>query len=113
MSILRLYDPECADSELGTEFPATVPLRRETQLDASEWRRQSPRESSHQAAQRAHMLRQNSTCPHCQRGGVIPLLLNDGVRGFGNQTVPGTGSLVGFRCITCHGEWPAGDRAAN
>lgn len=56
---------------------------------------------------RARTLRRNDTCPHCRRGGVEPLELDDAIRNRNNLPIPGTSTLVGFHCLNCHREWPA------
>jgi hypothetical protein len=56
---------------------------------------------------RARTLRSNDRCPHCSRGLVKPLELADAVRSRNNLPIPGTATLVGFHCESCHWEWPA------
>jgi hypothetical protein len=55
---------------------------------------------------RARVLHDNRRCPHCRRGGVIPLDLGDGDDRHRAMPVPGTSTLVGFYCDACGTEWP-------
>lgn len=54
---------------------------------------------------RARHLFENRTCPHCGYGVVEPRQLDDGIVDSANQIIPGTATLVGFRCEGCHLEW--------
>jgi hypothetical protein len=54
---------------------------------------------------RARVLHDNRRCPHCRRGGVIPLDLGDGDFQGTRMPVPGSATLVGFYCPACGAEW--------
>ncbi len=56
---------------------------------------------------RARALHRNRCCPHCRRGGVIPVDLGDGDDRHSAMPVPGTATLVGFYCSACGAEWSA------
>ncbi len=56
---------------------------------------------------RARALHRNRCCPHCGRGGAIPVDLGDGDDRHWAMPVPGTATLVGFYCDACGAEWPA------
>ena len=56
---------------------------------------------------RAKTLARNRCCPSCQHPIVEPLDLGNGIRGRNGNPIPGTSSLVGFRCDRCTLEWPA------
>ena len=56
---------------------------------------------------RARALHRNRCCPHCHRGGVIPVDLGDGDERHWAMPVPGTATLVGFYCGACGAEWSA------
>ena len=60
---------------------------------------------------RARVERENSQCPCCQRITVRPLELADAVRNRNGARVPGTATIVGFRCTRCRHEWPVLERA--
>lgn len=57
--------------------------------------------------ERARSLRTNDCCPRCRRAQVEPLELADGLRTRNNLPIPGSATLVGFHCNSCHWEWPA------
>lgn len=60
---------------------------------------------------RARVERQNSQCPCCHRATVRPLELSDAVRNRNGARIPGTATVVGFRCTACRHEWPVKERA--
>jgi hypothetical protein len=60
---------------------------------------------------RARIEKENSQCPCCQRITVRPLELADGVRNRNGAKVPGTATIVAFRCTRCRHEWPVRERA--
>lgn len=55
---------------------------------------------------RAKVEKDNRRCPNCSRVRVDPLELGDGVRNCNGAVVPGTATVVGFRCSACRHEWP-------
>lgn len=63
------------------------------------------RGDSDDLADRARSIHANCRCPRCNHAGVLPLMLNDGHVDGAGQIVPGTASLVGFRCEDCRHEW--------
>ena len=54
---------------------------------------------------RARTLHENKRCPHCEHPIVEPIELADAAFGRGRQPIPGTATLVGFRCQRCLAEW--------
>ena len=56
---------------------------------------------------RAKRLHANHSCPSCKCAGVLPLMLNDGRIDNAGRLIPGTATLVGFRCEHCSHEWSA------
>jgi hypothetical protein len=56
---------------------------------------------------RAHTIHTNGRCPACRHPVVEPIELNDAFIGRGNLPIPGTATLVGFRCDGCDCEWQA------
>ena len=56
---------------------------------------------------RARQIHAHCQCPECRSALVVPLVLNDGRRDRSGEEVPGTSTLVGFRCDVCSAEWPA------
>ncbi len=58
-------------------------------------------------ADRARLIRRNSLCNRCHRTLVSLILADDGRRDGTGDFVPGSQTLIGFRCECCHSEWPA------
>lgn len=54
---------------------------------------------------RARLLFENRTCRSCGYPVVVPLELNDAQLNRNHLAVPGTATLVGFRCCGCRTEW--------
>lgn len=103
MSRLRLYWPEARGAADGGFFdesePVTVPFaQRAKRLRDSRLR---------DCVNRARVIYSNSRCPVCRHPVIDPIELNDGAVGRSNLPVPGTATLVGFRCERCASEWPA------
>ena len=111
MSDLKVYWPE-GDPATREPAPAT---QVETGKDSNEpeiysfvdWVEKLHSPDSNSAAFRAQRLNAHQTCPGCQRVGVLPLMLNDGRIDNSGRMVPGSATLVGFRCQECHHEWSA------
>lgn len=56
---------------------------------------------------RARTIYENRCCCNCGHPVVEPIELDDGILNRNRLPMPGTASLVGFRCQRCHNEWPA------
>ena len=63
-------------------------------------------------AERARLIHRNSLCRRCQKALVSLILAQDGRRDGTGGFVPGTQSLIGFRCDCCHSEWSARSSSA-
>ena len=61
------------------------------------------------AVDRARVIYVNRTCQHCRRTTVVPLELQDAFLNRNLMPIPGTATLVGFRCCSCGSEWVADD----
>ena len=101
MSLLKLYRGESA--------PTSAPSSDERTPDILSYEShfQRWRDYRNGPVWRARTLRNNDRCPKCARPQVEPLELADAVRNRNNMPIPGTATLVGFHCLTCHWEWPA------
>jgi hypothetical protein len=99
MSRLRLYAP--AESEKSRETERPVILSYQAFADVRRPGRLTD------LLHRARNIFFNRECPDCGRVTVVPLELRDGIRGGDLRVIPGTGTLVGFRCRSCCAEWAA------
>jgi hypothetical protein len=54
---------------------------------------------------RARALFNNRTCRTCGYPVVTPIELNDAQLNRNGRVIPGTATLVGFRCHGCKSEW--------
>lgn len=58
-------------------------------------------------ADRARLIRLNSTCPNCVHHDIEPLELEDAaISPKSRLPIPGTATIVGFHCNDCGTEWP-------
>jgi len=105
MSVLKIYCPEETPSE-------TTISQTETQSMILPFRRGISRQPQlHQQTDwvlnRARILFKNQQCPACSSSAIEKLELRDGLLNRKNRLIPGTSTVVGFRCETCDTEWPA------
>jgi len=105
MSILKIYYPEETLNKpvasLEDPAPMTLPfnrgsLKKPHYLQHEDW-----------TSRRARVLFKNHQCPACRSASVSSLELRDGLLNRKNHTIPGTATVVGFRCESCDNEWPA------
>ncbi len=54
---------------------------------------------------RARLLHRNQCCPRCGRVTVEPLERDDALFDRNGTPIPGSASVAGFTCNSCHGEW--------
>lgn len=92
----------CQDSE-----PAILPFPSCRQRLSAGSQPNGIRPDEQTPAQRARLISRNSLCQHCRRKLVSLILADDGRRDGSGEFVPGTQTLIGFRCECCHSEWPA------
>ncbi len=104
MSILKIYYPEDTQTQPSTSLEAPpkmiLPFNR-----GSLKKPQSPQQDW--VLRRSQTLFNNHKCPDCSSSAVAPLELRDGLLNRKNRLIPGTSTVVGFRCDTCDSEWPA------
>lgn len=90
-------DEECqTEDDDGGVITAVVPF------SLPEMRHRSPRMNM---VTRAQTLFANRSCPACHYPVVEPLELNDAAIDRAGLPIPGTSTLVGFRCAGCDAEW--------
>ncbi len=107
MSNLKVYWPESESAKVET-IPADQEQTAEPGIYSfAAWVEKLRRPDTNPAMLRARSLHANQACPDCRRVGVLPLMLNDGRLDGSGRMVPGSATLVGFRCEQCSSEWPA------
>lgn len=105
MSILKIYYPDDTHSEpvasLEDPSPMILPFQRRFP--------KRPHFLAHEdlALKRARILFKNQQCPACHSSDIEKLELRDGLLNQKNRLIPGTSTVVGFRCESCDSEWPA------
>lgn len=98
MSQLRLYQPRYFDQGSSETDPVILSF---PQKEAP-----STKSIFSNAVRRAEVIYKNRICPTCNHPEVEPLELDDGIRNRNGVPIPGTCTLVGFHCLSCHSEWP-------
>jgi hypothetical protein len=100
MSGLRVLWPEDAvadDGDAVLDGPAILPFHADRAF--RQWR--------FDVVARAQALYENRTCPACDYPVVEPIELDDPILNRKGLPIPGTATLVGFRCRGCRTEWSA------
>jgi hypothetical protein len=97
MSQLRIYAPVL---DLDEEHaPAVIPfVDRVAELRAR---------TQYATIGRAKLRHLNQTCGCCGRITVEPIELDDALFDRKNEPIPGSATIIGFRCDACGHEWPA------
>lgn len=100
MSRLSVYWPDEIDSAaVGADEPMILPFpvsrRLSAHVDAAPM----------DVITRARVLFANRHCEECGYPVVEPIELGDSIRNKNGLAIPGTSTLVGFRCQGCHHEW--------
>lgn len=99
---------DAAAKETAVRETATTDTSDEPEIYSfADWVTKLRSPDSSYAALRAKHVNKNQCCPDCRRVGVVPLMLNDGRIDGSGRLVPGTATLVGFRCQQCTHEWSA------
>jgi len=98
MSHLKLYDPDAESVEGFGENPRI--LKFETHVH----RIRKP--FSVDVISRASLIYKNKFCRHCGAPAVAPVESEDILLSRNGLPIPGSGTLVGFRCCNCEREWP-------
>jgi hypothetical protein len=99
MSALRIVWPleDVADRDIAGDQPDVVPFRR---VSRTQTRQQD-------VVERARTFYRNRRCATCGYPVVTPIELDDALINKCGQKIPGSATLVGFRCCGCHAEWLA------
>lgn len=105
MSVLKIYYPD------ETQTHSTTSLETSPQMILPFKRGYSPeprgKENQDWILRRARSLFKNHQCPACSSSTVAALELRDGLFNRKDRLIPGTSTVVGFRCESCDSEWPA------
>lgn len=106
MSRLKLYLPDelsrceaLAPSETKRDDDMILPFRGRNRIAGISSQR------TLDVLVRAQLLRDNRECPECGHPLVEPVELNDARVSRNGMPIPGTATLVGFRCCSCEIEW--------
>jgi hypothetical protein len=98
MSVLRIVWSEDGTAESdGFAAEATVLPFQDTRAAAQR--------AQANVVHRARTLYSNRHCPVCSYPVVLPVELDDAAINRCGQAIPGTATLVGFRCRGCRAEW--------
>ncbi|MEX0702998.1 MAG: hypothetical protein WD069_12960 [Planctomycetales bacterium] len=103
MSRLSVYWPDAAERDDVPYGPDGEPLI----LSFCRAALRARRAGTNPALLRARALHRNRCCPECEHPVVRPLEAEDAFIGRSRLPVPGTATLVGFRCERCEAEWRA------
>ncbi|QDT96003.1 hypothetical protein [Gimesia aquarii] len=104
MSILKIYYPEDTHPQPSTSVETPPPMI----LPFERGSLKKPRSQQQDwVINRARTIFKNHKCPDCSSSAVAPLELRDGLLNRKNRPIPGTSTVVGFRCESCDTEWPA------
>jgi hypothetical protein len=104
MSRLSVFWPEESDSvSVATDDPMILPFPKNRR--PSETAARSSDVIDMDVVTRARVLFANRTCRSCGYPVVEPIELSDSAMNLSGLAIPGTATLVGFRCCGCDAEW--------
>ena len=100
MSRLSVFWPDDFHSSVAVcENPMILPFPKRIPNRASE------EQKTMDVVTRARLLFANRKCHDCGYPIVEPIELPDSARNLSGLAIPGTSTLVGFRCCGCQAEW--------
>ena len=102
MSALRVLWP---DEDVGGLGLAIAPGTDDFETEILPFTAPSSSRRTDDIIGRARALFDNRCCRHCGYPVVEPIELADGFRNRKGAIIPGTATLVGFRCRGCQAEW--------
>lgn len=101
MSTLKIYRPDQAHNNAQPvdilSFRRPWESRQQQQQD----------EATRRVLIRAKLIRANRECPCCNSASVVPIELGNAILNRNRLPIPGSATIVGFRCTLCENEWPA------
>jgi hypothetical protein len=111
MSLLKLYAADCGGTAVEDEAAEPVilsfPSRIMPRLSPSRPAVSRTHAVRHVALERARLRHENRACPECRFPIVEPVELDDALLNRRGKAIPGTATIVAFRCDRCDAEWPA------
>jgi hypothetical protein len=104
MSRLSVYWPdECVPTSTAVaEGPRIIPFPGTLARSRRFTREAAPKLD---VISRARLLFANRQCRHCSYPMVEPLELDDAQVNLQGLEIPGTSTIIGFRCHSCDAEW--------
>jgi hypothetical protein len=102
MSRLSVYWPDDVDSvSVATDNPMILPFPNRRTNSAPDHEAMDAID----VVSRARVLFANRKCRDCGYPVVEPIELSDSAVNLSGLAIPGTATLVGFRCCGCEAEW--------
>ncbi|HAH49668.1 hypothetical protein [Gimesia sp.] len=105
MSILKVYYPDEPQTEPVVSLDETTPMI--LPFQRARVKKSHSRKQEDWVLKRARTIFLNQQCSDCGSSAVEKLELRDGLLNQKNRLIPGTATVVGFRCHSCDSEWPA------
>ena len=103
MSRLSVYWPDEMESNVATtDNPMILPFPNRRRVSEPASGSAGPMD----VVTRARVLFANRKCRDCGYPVVEPIELSDSAINLSGLAIPGTGTLIGFRCCGCQSEWP-------
>lgn len=97
MNRLRIFRPD--ESDIRPFRPNTIAF--------TTYARHTESYVSQDSLERARLIHRNRHCPFCNHARVGLIELQDAIMNRNQLPIPGTATLVGFRCNSCQREWPS------
>lgn len=109
MSCLKLYAPQDEEVSAIPQLAVFDPdLSDDDEPQILSWRIRAGHAHRHSAMEliaRCRLLRSHRCCRECGRPTVQPVEHDDALLGKNRLPIPGTSTLLGFHCASCHAEW--------
>ncbi len=96
MSCLAIFHPVDIETD---DKPATIPFPKIHKIQQYT--------SRNDVVERARLVHANRCCRECGSVAVDPIELNDALLNASLRPIPGSATIVAFRCNSCYHEWPA------
>lgn len=100
MSRLSVFWPDEMKSSSKTEERMILPFSQPKSVSKS-----TSKPATMDVITRARVLFENRRCNDCGYPVVEPIELPDSATNLSGLAIPGTATLIGFRCCGCQTEW--------